>query len=120
MIEMGRNKKTANVILNYVNNEKLQIAITSFDDFNNLLGKYPEIENIYLMGHSWNKCIHTRPIGLWQCLCINKNVIINQKCVWNVDTVSTLQIEKDQVFERYVKLKDNIYQIFSNNPAIDS
>jgi len=113
-------ERTLPKLLNYVNPNKLQVAMHSFDDFSNFLSRYTGIKNIYFMGHSWNQCIHDRPIGIFSCLGIDKNIIINQSCIWNIGTEDLLNVEKDRVNERIVKLKDNIYQIFSNNPAIDS
>ena len=116
MTELDHSQKTADIILNYINTDKLQIAMTAFDDFTNYLGKHPEIKNIYFMGQSWNNCIHKRPIGIESCGNINKNIIVNQECVWNAETNESLQIEKDRVHDRYVKIKDNIYQIICYNP----
>jgi len=113
-------ERTSSKLLNYVNLNKLQVAMHSFDDFSNFLSRYKGIKNIYFMGHSWNQCIHNRPIGIYSCLGLDKNIIINQSCVWNTDTEDLLNVEKDRVCEKFLKLKDNIYQIFSNNPAIDS
>jgi hypothetical protein len=106
----NHSQKTADVILNYVNPDKLQIAMTSFEDFAGFLDKHREIENIYFMGQSWNSCIMNRPIGIKSCGNIQRNIIINQKCVWNADTHSLLNMERDCPEESYIKLKDHVYQ----------
>lgn len=107
-------RKTDSVILDYINPTKLQIAMTDFDEFSNFINKHEEIENIYFMGHSWNQCLHQRPIGINACSDTGKNIIINQKCVWDGVTDNILNMEKYQSSKNYIKLKDDVYQ-WQNN-----
>lgn len=102
---------TAAKILNYVNLDKLQIAMDDFDDFTHFLDRYKGIKNIYFMGHSWNQCIHDRPIGIYSCSGIGRNIIINQSLIWNTATGTTLNVATDRVYQRVIQLKDNIYQV---------
>ena len=102
-------KQTSSVILNYVNPNKLQIAMTTFEDFKRLLNEHEEIKNIYFMGHSWKQCIHHRPIGINSCMAHGKNVIINQKCVAHAGTL--LNMELTEPAGNYTKLKDDIYLV---------
>jgi len=102
--------KTDSMILNYVNHAKIQIAMTDFNEFCHFIGKQEEIENIYFMGHSWNQCLHQRDIGINACSNIGKNIIINQKCVWDGGTSNILNMEKYQASKTYIKLKEDVYQ----------
>lgn len=119
LLWMRSDKRTSKIILDYINVDKLQIAMDDFDDFTHFLDRFKGITNIYFMGHSWNKCIHDRPIGIDNCTGLKRNIIINQTCVWNQETGSTLNIEKDHVYERCVLLKNNIYQLFGKDSTIN-
>lgn len=103
-------RKTADVIMNYTNINNLQLVMVDFDDFTHFLELNKEIKNIYLMGHSWGQCIHNRPIGLYSLCNVSRNIIINQRCVWNGRTSRTLDMENDDPIATYIKLKDDIYQ----------
>ena len=105
--DTGKLHKTADTILNYVNKEKKQISLTLFDDFANLLAQNPDIENIYLMGTSWDDCIQHRNIGLYRCSEIGKNILINTKCVFHsVDSILNLKYNS-----RFIHRAGDIYQL---------
>jgi hypothetical protein len=105
----GKIHKTADKILNYVNKEKKQISLTLFDDFANLLGQNPDIENIYFMGTGWNECIQHRNIGIYRCANIGKNILVNTKCVFHsVDSILNLKHNS-----QYVHVTGDVYQLKS-------
>lgn len=109
LTDYSKRKQTSKVILNYVNADKLQIAMTTFEDFKRLLNEHEEIKNIYFMGHSWHQCIHHRPIGINSCMDLGKNIIVNQKYVFNAGTL--LNMELTEPIGSYTKLKDDIYLV---------
>ena len=60
------------------------------------------------MGHSWNKCVHDRPIGIKSCTGIGKAIRINPKCIWD-DTTSDNHPHLDDS-PNYVHLGNDIYE----------
>jgi hypothetical protein len=99
--------KTADKILNYINKEKKQISLTLFEDFANLLGKNPDIKNIYFMGTSWDDCIQHRNISIQSCSNIGKNILVNTKCVFHTID-STLNLKYNS---RFIHRIGDIYQL---------
>lgn len=105
---LGLNQTTDKIILNYLNTSKLQVAITDFDKFMGFLGDNPEIENLYFMGISWDDCLQNRPVGMFRCLCTDKNLLVNPKCV--LKDVDSLGLDL-RYNNRYKKLSDDVYQL---------
>jgi hypothetical protein len=112
---LPRSNKTSPQVLNYRNSDKLQIAITSFDELMGFLNKHTDIENLYLMGTSWLDCIHNRPIGIHTLSDVGKNVLVHTDYVWHSIDSAGLDLTHNQ---RYARLSDNIYLLVKQNKKI--
>jgi hypothetical protein len=108
-------EKTADIILNYKNPKKFQIAITELENLQLLLTNNPQIKNIYFMGGTWGNCLHNRVISITQQFLIkNKNVLIDSRCVWEEwnGQSNTPDLDNDI---NYVKIDEHLYMLKQND-----
>jgi hypothetical protein len=110
----NHSEKTADIILNYKNPKKIQVAITQLEDLKFLLECNPKIKNIYVMGATWNSCVHHRPIGVNNCAILGKNILIDIRSVWNkwdeIDNIPDLDNDIN-----YAKIDEHLYMLKQND-----
>ena len=76
------NESTAPIILNYINNNKVQLAMKWRWELEYYLDLNPEIQNVYVIGTAWDMCVKIRPLGYESVKEIkNINVLTNVSCV---------------------------------------
>jgi hypothetical protein len=79
-------RKTHPLILNYVNENKIQINMTRLWELEYYLSICPKIKNIYVLGKSWEECIKNRPLGYKNLIEFpNINILTNTNCVRTLD-----------------------------------
>jgi len=104
------NEKTADIIMNYKNPKKFQIAITKLENLQLFLANNSQIKNIYIMGATWNSCVHHRPLGVNNCANLGKNILIDTRCVWNkwdeIDNIPDLDNDIN-----YAKIDEHLYML---------
>jgi hypothetical protein len=108
-------EKTADIILDYKNPKKFQIAITELENLQLLLKNNPQIKNVYFMGGTWGKCLHDRLISITQQVLIkNKNVLVDKRCVWKEWDGYDHIVDMDSDID-YIKIDENLYMLKQND-----
>ena len=99
-------KYTDPIILNYLNNDKYQIAMTETWELKQYLLENPEIKNVYICGASWHVCVKLRPLGYDALAEIpNINILANRLCLH--DELKHPNIDIDQ---NWTSVANNIYK----------
>jgi hypothetical protein len=100
---------TDNSILNYINADKLQIAMHWRWELDLYLSNNPDISNIYVFGSAWEECIKTRPLGYDSLSEIKDiNILTNITCVSDLNGNTPAPNEEwDPITNLFYKLKND-------------
>lgn len=95
------------IILNYLNEDKYQIAMTETWELKQYLAENPEITNVYVCGASWHDCVKLRPLGYDTLIEIpNINILANKLCLH--DNLQYPDIDSEP---NWSKIADNTYKL---------
>lgn len=107
---------TSPMLLNWVIPSKFQIALFFEDEIKNILLN-EKIDNIYLFGQSWNKCLKTRPLGYDSLIKIIKENNLNTKLRIKENCVTRFS---SKLNPQWMKLENGIYEYdFSILSSVD-
>ena len=109
-----KEEHTDPAILNYVDTNKYQIAMTETWELEQYLSENNHIKNIYMCGASWNDCVKIRPLGYETLAEIpNINILVNQKCVHTDIPGAPADCPNIDEEPNWIELCNNIYK-YSN------
>jgi hypothetical protein len=100
------NRTTNTKILNYLKSNKVQIYMNQVWELDHYLSINPHIENIYVLGVAWDKCVKIRPLG-YEALAEIKNINI----LTNIDCTLTMEGNNPNldIDPNWDKITDKIY-----------
>ncbi len=99
-------EKTHPLILEYVNDKKMQLSMTWGWELDFYLTLNPLIKNVYVLGVAWDNCVKIRPLGYDAVNEIpNINVLTHTDCSVNMDSTS-VDLDTDT---NWYKITDKIY-----------
>lgn len=97
---------TVPVILNYVNDNKFQIALRHEWELKCYLTLNPHVKNVYVFGSAWDVCVKIRPLGYESLSKITDlNVLTDTDCVLDYNgNCPVLELP-------WTHIKDSIYYL---------
>lgn len=104
------NMRTNSKILNYQNENISQIAMRYDWQIEYYLQENPQLENIFVLGASWDGCVRDRPLGYLNLQQLTKdkkiNILTHDKCVFT----SVEQMPNFHKENNWQRMSGNIYK----------
>jgi hypothetical protein len=99
-------KYTEPSILNFMDKSKVQISLTSLEEFEYYLSIHPDIKNVFVLGEAWDGCVRDRPLGYKSLTKIqNVSILTKNDCVKTIDGIfPDMSLESD-----WEEVSDGIY-----------
>lgn len=96
------------LILNYINHDKFQIAMTWGWELTQYLSQNTELKNVYILGSAWSQCVKTRPLGYDAISEFkNVNVLTNIDCIYDKVPINLDQDNRWQKINHKIFLLKN-------------